>query len=1728
MKYKHLLPVVLLLLVVGFWSFNGTKSPQTGKKSADVVQADQGFDEKRLLQKTTRTQADTLPVENDNSSGVGTITTVAELPERNVKLNQLVINDPKTQRFFGKGASFGIHDLPDGNLKKDLLALNPANQAIAIKWLHTFSFSGLDAVESLRADSKGGIYYKCSFSCAGCNSGEHDKSVHATEATGSAIPTVDTVESSDGEKSTGEPVVAAAAVPISSPPVYNSKPGSVYTMYLDFNGAVITGKQWNTSEGVASWTAKAYSSDADLTTFSDTEQTFIRRVWERIAEDYAPFDINVTTDVAFDPVNYAGDKNKVAWNLFCPRVDANGVDLPHAGSGGIAYVGVFGLSNFFSAYQPAFTKAETSESADIAAEAGSHEVGHNMGLSHDTRSNEGYYGGHTGAGAPSWGPIMGTGYNRNVSQWSKGEYYDSKHADWNGTSYDNNANTNDDLVIIAARTNYRTDDHGDTNGIATGITAAGDGSFNRTGIIERTSETDVFSFSTGAGSVTINANPFKSDTSYWGGNLDINLELYNSGGTLIASNNPNDNVTAAITTTLAAGTYYIHIKPSSAGNASGTGSPYDSVNSTRAGYTVYASLGKYTISGSLILPGVNIVEAGGTNVIEGGATDTYTISLGTAPTSNVTVSIAPNAQVTTSTSSVTFTTANWNTPQSVTVTAVDDATTEGNHTGLITHTATSSDPSFNGISIGSVIVNITDNDNIELTAPNGGESWVTGVSQNITWTSLMGGNVKIELLKNGTFDSTIIASTPNDGSHSWSIPTGQTIASDYKIRITSVEQPTKTDQSASNFSIISDPLEDALETNGLTWTASGSLPWFKQTTTTKDGVDAAQSGAITHSQSSSLETTIVGPGTMTFWWKVSSETNYDFLRLFLNGVEQTGSLARISGTVDWIQKTVTIPTGSNVVRWSYTKDSSESLGFDTAWVDQVVFTPAAVNYTVNYNGNGNTSGTVPVDSNAYNSGATATVLGNTGSLAKTGSTFAGWNTAADGSGTNYSAGNTFTVSSNTVLYAKWTTLPTYTVTYNGNTNTGGTAPSNQTKIQGTNLTLATNSGNLVKTGYTFSGWNTAANGSGTDYAAGATYSSDANLTLYAKWIVTTYTVTYSGNGNTGGTAPGNQTKTYGVNLTLATNSGNLVKTGSTFAGWNTAANGTGTDYAPGANYTGNANLTLYAKWTLNTYTVTYNGNTNTGGTTPGNQIKTYGVGLILETNSGNLVKIGYTFMGWNTNAAGTGTDYAPGANYTGNANLNLYAKWAVNVYTVTYDGNNSTSGSVPVDSTGYNHGNTATVLANGSLARQPYTFDGWNTAADGSGTTYVAGNTFSVTESITLYAQWLAGPVAVYEPFVDSDPSLSGNSTGVGLTGSWSAAAGGTVLANSLTYGTLPTSGNKISIMSGTAASATLSADLANSGLLTNGSTLWFSFIVNTNAASSTNDQAGFALGTAAVGSGNNMPIAANQTAIGVTYMRGNRLNGAYWNGGNNVSGNLTSGLSLDTPTLIVGKIEWGGTDTDAEVITLYKPSTDLVQPSPYTTYTAIALPQTTFTTISIARKGGASQVDLYDEIRFGSTYDAVIGKGSTPYEEWSSGTFTNTFTDTLLTSNPDGDSLTNLQEFAFGMDPTTSATSPLGFTPGGEVTQAGVPILRYDASKYHAVFPRRKDHAMAGLTYTVEFSADLKAWESYSTTTGTVLTGAGSSELEAVSIEFPATVPVDGGGAEQAPKFFRVGVVGN
>jgi len=134
--------------------------------------------------------------------------------------------------------------------------------------------------------------------------------------------------------------------------------------------------------------------------------------------------------------------------------------------------------------------------------------------------------------------------------------------------------------------------------------------------------------------------------------------------------------------------------------------------------------------------------------------------------------------------------------------------------------------------------------------------------------------------------------------------------------------------------ITSISLGEAVDATSLTWTAGGNASWFGQSATSYNGGDAAQSGGIVDSQISSVQTTVNGPGSLTFYWKVSSESGYDYLNFYIDGALQTGS---ISGEVAWTQKTFSIVSGSHTLKWEYAKDDSISEGLDAAWLDEVVF-----------------------------------------------------------------------------------------------------------------------------------------------------------------------------------------------------------------------------------------------------------------------------------------------------------------------------------------------------------------------------------------------------------------------------------------------------------------------------------------------------------------------------------------------------------------------------------------------------------------------------------------------------------------------------------------------------------------------------------------------------------------------------------------------------------------------
>jgi uncharacterized repeat protein (TIGR02543 family) len=357
-----------------------------------------------------------------------------------------------------------------------------------------------------------------------------------------------------------------------------------------------------------------------------------------------------------------------------------------------------------------------------------------------------------------------------------------------------------------------------------------------------------------------------------------------------------------------------------------------------------------------------------------------------------------------------------------------------------------------------------------------------------------------------------------------------------------------------------------------------------------------------------------------------------------------------------------------------------------------------------------------------------------------------WATNADGTGTTYNNLAQVTLTAATTLYAQWT-ANTYVVTYNYNDATGGNSTATASfTTAGSAIVLPT----PTKTGFTFAGWYSDSGLSSSIGSAGANYlptGATLSLNAYAKWTAVNYTFTYNSNSADEGTVPTETSKQITQTATVKANTGGLVRTGYTFGGWNTQSNGSGDNYLSGSLFTvGSSNVTLYAKWTANTYTVTYNVNGGSGNaqrnvssvaTNVTSDSYTTGGASVVLPNVGTLARSGYTFDGWNTSAAGTGTNYAAADNYTTVSNVIFYAKWNPVTYSITYNGNTSDGGSAPTTG-GYTTGQASpySVLAN-TFTKTSNVFGGWNTAANGTGTSYSPGATITTLANIVLYATWI-------------------------------------------------------------------------------------------------------------------------------------------------------------------------------------------------------------------------------------------------------------------------------------------------------------------------------------------------------------------------------------------------------
>lgn len=362
----------------------------------------------------------------------------------------------------------------------------------------------------------------------------------------------------------------------------HSRPTATKTIFLDFDGHVTQGTPWNDAT-TPIITTTAYDMDGDPTTFSNAELANIVLIWQRVAECYSPFDVDVTTEdpTAVNLINSGSGDTK--WGVRVLIGDSNPSPAPTAG--GVAFVTGFGWDYDGVNDVPCFVLADgVGTDPKTNADATVHEVGHTLGLSHDglypsgDARHQDYYLGQ-GTGKVAWCPHMGAGYYVPIVQFSKGEYANAN-------------NFEDDLNIITTRNGfgYRPDDFAGSQGASKSIPGTpGATSFavNVSGVIETRTDEDWFKIMSGSGTIKLNAVGGPANTM-----LDIQLSLYDSKGKLVVASNPADDVIASISQSVSGGTFYVKIE------GVGLGDPL------LTGYTDYSSLGQYTITGSFSTVGI--------------------------------------------------------------------------------------------------------------------------------------------------------------------------------------------------------------------------------------------------------------------------------------------------------------------------------------------------------------------------------------------------------------------------------------------------------------------------------------------------------------------------------------------------------------------------------------------------------------------------------------------------------------------------------------------------------------------------------------------------------------------------------------------------------------------------------------------------------------------------------------------------------------------------------------------------------------------------------------------------------------------------------------------------------------------------------------------------------------------------------------------------------------------
>ncbi len=386
---------------------------------------------------------------------------------------------------------------------------------------------------------------------------------------------------------TQESTLAAATTSLAGLPTLSSNSSAAKKLYLDFNGHVQS--SWGSFSNVVT---PAFDQDGNPSSLSTGELAAIREIWTRVAEDYAPFNINVTT---VDP----GTASSVA------RVAIGGhySDWYGSSAGGVAYVGGFASTMPNVAY--VFEDALGNGNPRYVAEAASHEAGHLFGLQHQAVWSGSTLVSGYNSGTDAWAPIMGTGYYAQRTTWHRGTPSTSSTA------------MQDDMSVLAGVIGWRADDVAGTTTAATAL--AGGTSVNLAGIISGATDVDLWRFTTSGGSLSL-----QLAGAQYGGNLDAVLELRNASGQTIASSSPTNSLGASLSKTLTSGTYYVAARSSGG----------------------YGNAGQYKLTGTLppalvsatssTAPEIS-VRVSGSELVDGGTASFGTTSVGTPVTRIFTV-----------------------------------------------------------------------------------------------------------------------------------------------------------------------------------------------------------------------------------------------------------------------------------------------------------------------------------------------------------------------------------------------------------------------------------------------------------------------------------------------------------------------------------------------------------------------------------------------------------------------------------------------------------------------------------------------------------------------------------------------------------------------------------------------------------------------------------------------------------------------------------------------------------------------------------------------------------------------------------------------------------------------------------------------------------------------------------------------------------------------------------